>query len=287
MAQLRNPELELVPASSSIGAEVWGVDLATPLTESIYKKIRNSLCEWGVLFFKKQNLTPEDHVRLGRYFGELHVSKTITKVKGHPLIAEVRKEPQQKRNIGGNWHSDHSFASEPPLGSILVARELPKTGGDTLFTNMSCAFEKLSEGMQETLRSLNAVHAKKNALDPKNLSLDRQLNETELQSIGSAAEEFSKHPAVIRHPETGREVLYINPTYTVRFDGWSEEESKPLLKFLYDEATKPENTYRFRWEDGSVVFWDNRTVWHYALNDYQGDRRLLHRVSIKGSKPKH
>jgi len=102
MAQLRNPELELVPASSSIGAEVLGADLATPLTDSIFKKIRNSLCEWGVLFFKKQNLTPEDHVRLGRYFGELHVSKTITKVRGYPLIAEVRKEPKQKRNIEEN-----------------------------------------------------------------------------------------------------------------------------------------------------------------------------------------
>ena len=183
MAQSRNPELELVPASSSIGAEVLGVDLAT-LTESIYKKIRIPYVN-GEFCFLRNKSHPEDHVRLGRYFGELHTSKTITKVKGYPLIAEVRKEPQQKR-ISEETGTPTTFLPSPPWVQFWLLANYQKLVVIPCLL-MSCAFEKLSRGIRETLRSLDAVHAK-NALDPKNLSSDRRLNETELQSIGSAAE---------------------------------------------------------------------------------------------------
>ena len=281
---MKNNNIEVHPVSNSVGAQIKGVDLAEPLTEFAYKKIRKALCEWGVLFFCEQNLTPDQHLTFGKRFGGLHVSKTIGKVPGHPLVAEVRKEPNQKRNIGGNWHTDHSFAEIPPLGSILVARELPDTGGDTLFANMSSAYENLSKGMKVTLQGLSAVHAKKNALRSTNLSKDRQVSKKELQQIGEAVEEQYVHPVVAKHPETGRNILYLNPTYSVRFDGWTEQESRPLLEFLFEEASRPKNTCRFHWDDGSVVFWDNRTVWHYAINDYHGKRRVLHRVSVEGSK---
>ena len=196
----------------------------------------------------------------------------------------MRKEPDQTRNIGGNWHSDHTFSEIPPLGSILVARELPDIGGDTLFANMSSAYDKLSKGMKKTLKGLSAVHAKKKALQSINLSTDRQVSTTELEKMGDAVKEQFVHPVVTKHPETGRKILYLNPTYTVRFNGWTEQESKPLLQFLFGQASSPENTCRFHWKDGSVVFWDNRTVWHYAINDYHGKRRVLHRVSVGGSK---
>jgi taurine dioxygenase len=281
---LKNNNIEVQPVSNSVGAQIRGVDLGEPLTEYAYKKIRKALCEWGVLFFCEQNLTPDQHLTFGKRFGGLHVSKTIGKVPGHPLVAEVRKEPNQKRNIGGNWHTDHSFAEIPPLGSILVARELPDTGGDTLFANMSSAYENLSKGMKITLQGLSAVHAKKKALQSTNLSTDRRVSKKELEKMGDAVEEQYVHPVVAKHPETGRKILYLNPTYSLRFDGWTEKESKPLLQFLFEQASSPENTCRFHWEDGSVVFWDNRTVWHYAINDYHGKRRVLHRVSVEGSK---
>jgi len=281
---LKNNKIDVRPVSNFVGAEITGVNLGEPLTDFSYQIIRRALCEWGVLFFREQNITPAQHLDFGRRFGELHVSKTISKVPGYPLVGEVRKEPNQARNIGGNWHSDHSFAEIPPLGSILVARELPDIGGDTLFANMSSAYDKLSNGMKMMLEGLSAVHAKKKALQSSNLSAERQVSTNELEKMGGAVEEQFIHPVVVKHPETGRRILYVNPTYTVRFDGWTEQESKPLLQFLFEQGSSPENICRFDWEVDSVVFWDNRTVWHYAINDYQGKRRVLHRVSVSGSR---
>ena len=272
------------PISNGVGADISGVNLAEPLTNLAYKTIRKALCEWGVIFFRDQKITPGQHLNFGKRFGELHVSKTIEKVSGYPLVGEVRKEPHQTRNIGGNWHSDHTFTEIPPLGSILVARELPDVGGDTLFANMSSAYDKLSEGMKKMLEGLSAVHAKKKALQSGNLSADRRVSAEELEKIADAVEEQTVHPVVAKHPETGRKILYVNPTYTIRFDGWTEQESTPLLKFLFEQGSSPENTCRFHWEPHSIAFWDNRTVWHYALNDYHGKRRVLHRVSVGGSR---
>ena len=281
---MKNNKIDVRPVSNFVGAEITGVNLGEPLTDFSYQIIRRALCEWGVLFFREQNITPAQHLDFGKRFGELHVSKTISKVPGYPLVGEVRKEPNQARNIGGNWHSDHSFAEIPPLGSILVARELPDIGGDTLFANMSSAYDKLSNGMKMMLEGLSAVHAKKKALQSSNLSAERQVSTNELEKMGGAVEEQFIHPVVVKHPETGRRILYVNPTYTVRFDGWTEQESKPLLQFLFEQGSSPENICRFDWEVDSVVFWDNRTVWHYAINDYQGKRRVLHRVSVSGSR---
>ena len=281
---MKNNKIDVQPVSNFVGAEVTGVNLGEPLTNFAYQKIRRALCEWGVLFFREQNITPAQHLDFGKRFGELHVSKTISKIPDYPLVGEVRKEPNQARNIGGNWHSDHSFAEFPPLGSILVARELPDIGGDTLFANMSSAYDKLSNGMKMMLKGLSAVHAKKKALRSSNLSAERQVSTNELERMGDAVEEQFIHPVVVKHPETGRRILYVNPAYTVRFDGWTEQESKPLLQFLFEQGSHPENICRFDWEVDSVVFWDNRTVWHYAINDYQGKRRVLHRVSVSGSR---
>ena len=281
---MKKNKIDVQPISNFVGAEITGVNLGEPLTDFAYRKIRKALCEWGVILFREQNITPDQHLNFGKKFGDLHVSKTIAKVPGYPLVGEVRKEPDQTRNIGGNWHSDHTFSEIPPLGSILVARELPDIGGDTLFANMSSAYDKLSKGMKKTLKGLSAVHAKKKALQSSNLSADRQVSTKEFEKMADAVQEQFIHPVVAKHPETGRKILYVNPTYTVRFDGWTEQESKPLLSFLFEQGSNPENTCRFHWEDDTVVFWDNRTVWHYALNDYHGERRVLHRVSVGGSR---
>jgi taurine dioxygenase len=280
---MRNTTVEVRPVSPHVGAEIHGVDLTRPLPDQTIREIRQALNEYGVIFFRDQIVNHADHLAFSEGFGKIDTSSFLESPPGYPMIGEVRKEPEETRNIGGNWHSDHSFDAVPPLGSILVARELPECGGDTLFSNMSSAYDSLSDGLKKTLRGLRAVHAKKHAVDAYT-SADRQVSATEKAEI---AQKFAKHeaihPVIKPHPETGRPVLFVNPTYTVRFDGWTAQESEPLLKVLYQYATRPEITCRFQWREGSIAFWDNRSVMHFALNDYHGTRRLMHRITIEGT----
>ena len=281
---MKNTTIDVRQVSSAVGAEILNVDLADPLQDRTYQEIRNALNDHGVIFFRDQKLTPAQHLAFAQRFGEAEHddSSSMAAVDGFPMIGEVRKEPEATRNIGGNWHSDHSFDALPPLGSVLLARELPEYGGDTLFASMYAAYDALSDGLKKTLNGLNAVHGKTRAF--VGLPADRQVSAEEKATIEQkfAARE-AVHPVTPRHPESGRRVLFVNPTYTVRFEGWTEKESRPLLEYLFQHAARPEFTYRFQWRDGSIAFWDNRSVWHYALNDYHGSRRLMHRISIKGT----
>lgn len=197
------------------------------------------------------------------------------------MIAEVRKEPDQQKNIGGSWHTDHSYDLAPAMGSILYAREVPDSGGDTLFASMYLAYEALSDGLKETLEGLNAVHSSRHVFGHKTEytgdgGYKGRYNNPEL------ATQDAVHPVIIRHPDSGRKALYVNPGFTLRFEGWTDEESKPLLNYLYQHAVRPEFTCRFKWQNGSIAFWDNRATMHYALNDYQGQRRLMHRITVEG-----
>ena len=276
---MRNQIIEEKPVAG-VGAEIFGLDLRETLSEQAYLEVRQALNTYGVIFFRDQNLTPEQHLGFAEHFGEINVSKFLVQVPGHPGIAEVRKEPEQTHNVGGGWHTDHSYDQAPALGSILLARQLPDRGGDTLFANMSAAFEALSDGLKRTLLGLKAVHSNAHVFGPKRPAsrnnIDAQMRNTE-NAIQEAI-----HPVVILHPESGKRVLYVNQTYTVRFDGWTEQESAPLLNFLFQHAIRPEFTCRFRWREGSIAFWDNRATWHLAVNDYHGERRLMHRVTIEG-----
>lgn len=280
---MQNTTIDVRPLSPHVGAEIHGVDLREPLHDQTYHEIRNALNEWGVIFFRDQDLSCAQHQAFAERFGEINMADFLKHPPGFPAIGEVRKEPEATRNVGGNWHTDHSFDAVPPMGAILVARELPECGGDTLFASMGSAYDSLSEGLKKTLQGLRAVHAKKHAFDAY-VSADRQVSP---EKKGQIAQQYAKreavHPVVTRHPETERPILYVNPTYTVRFEGWTEEESKPLLQVLYRHATRPEFTCRFHWREGSVAFWDNRQVMHFALNDYHGSRRLMHRITLAGA----
>jgi taurine dioxygenase len=283
---MRNTALDIRPASASTGALIQGVDLTQPLPDAAYREMAGALAEYGVIFFRDQKLTPADHVAFAGKFGKISVNDFMSPVPGYPQISDVRKEPEQTRNIGGNWHTDHPFDAVPPLGSILVARELPAYGGDTCFASMYSAYDNLSPGLKKTLEGMSAVHSKLKAYDPTKLSAERQVGSEEKAKVAKILANRSAeavHPVVFHHPESGKKVLYVNPNYTLRFDGWTVEESEPLLQYLFKQATRPENTFRFRWQPGSIAFWDNRAVLHLALNDYHGSLRSMHRITLEGT----
>ena len=276
---MQNMQMNIRPISGALGAEIFGVDFAAGVDDETFDCIRTTFHEHGVIVIRDQDLTPEQHVAAARRFGDINVNRFFTPVDGHPEVAEVRKEPDQKRNIGNKWHTDHSYDDAPALGSMIYALEVPPVGGDTMFANMSLAWETLSDGMKDMLARLEAVHSSRHVFGPgykANPDVADRFRNPE-QAVQDAV-----HPVVIRHPDTGRKVLYVNPTFTVRFNGWTEEESRPLLDYLYEHASKPEFTCRVEWRKGSLGLWDNRATWHLALNDYPGHRRLMHRVTIEG-----
>jgi taurine dioxygenase len=277
---MRNSHIEIRPTSGALGAEVSGVDLADELDAAVVSDIRQAFNAHGVIFFRDQRLTPEQHIAFAERMGRININRFFKAAPGYPQIAEVRKEPAQTTNIGGGWHTDHSYDQIPALGSILLARELPPRGGDTMFACMGQAYDSLSDGLKRTLRGLRAVHSSRHVFGVKAQQANPDRQDRVLNS--KLATQDAVHPVVIRHPNTGQATLYVNAGFTTHFEGWTEKESKPLLDFLYQHASRPEFQTRFRWEEGSIAFWDNRATWHYALNDYQGERRLMHRITIEG-----
>ena len=275
--------IDVIPQSAAVGAEIHGVDLAGELSNEQFSEVRDAFHEHGVIFFRDQELSPEQHLAFARRFGAVNINRFFTPVDGHPEIAEVLKEPEQKKNIGSVWHTDHSYDQIPALGSALYGKEIPELGGDTLFASMAAAFEALSDGMKDTLRSMSAVHSSRHVFGPSRYEAEGSAEEI-AGRLGNPelATQDAVHPVVIRHPDTGRETLYVNKTFTVRFDGWTEDESRPLLDFLYAHGARPEFSCRFRWRKDSLALWDNRATWHVALNDYHGHRRYMHRITIEG-----
>lgn len=280
----RGNELEVRPLTAGFGAEILGIDLASGIDDEALARMKTAFGEYGVIFFRDQTLTPEQHLAFAERWAPINVNRFFRAVDGHPRIAEVRKEPDQKINIGGGWHTDHSYDVAPAMGSILLAREVPRTGGDTLFANMALAYESLSDGLRKTLEGMRAVHSSRHVFGSTAVTRTTGAKDDIAGRIGNpdAATQDVVHPVVIRHPDTGRKILYVNPGFTLHFEGWTRAESKPLLRYLYAQATVPERTIRFRWREGSIAFSDNRSTWHYALNDYHGERRLMHRITLEG-----
>lgn len=284
--------MDITHPSPAVGAEIRGVDLRQ-LDDATFSEIDEVFQQRGVVFFRDQKLEPEDHIAFAERLGEININRFFRPVDGHPQIAEVLKEPDQKHNIGGGWHTDHSYDDEPARCSVLFAREVPRTGGDTLFAGMGAAFDALSDGFKDMLRTLRAVHSSRHVFGRRDSAYGDEARKKEGdgeagtdigQRIGNpdAATQDAVHPVVIAHPDTGRELLYVNPGFTRHFEGWTLEESAPLLKQLYDHAMRPEFQIRFHWEPGSLAMWDNRATWHFALNDYHGERRYLHRITVVG-----
>ncbi len=271
-------KLSIEPTGAGLGAVVRGVDLKQ-LGEREFSQIANAFAEAEVLFIRDQQLEPQDHLQFAQRFASVNVNRFFTPVAGHPQVAEERKEPDQQVNIGGGWHTDHSYDIEPALGSMAYAKVLPKRGGDTLFASMTKAFAALSPGLQQSLRGLRAVHSARHVFGNK---AERPAELSDRLGNSEAAALDATHPVVIEHPLSGKPALYVNPGFTRRFEGWTEAESKPLLDYLYQFAARPEFCYRHQWRQGTLAFWDNRATWHYAQNDYPGQRRVMHRITLAG-----
>ena len=273
--------LRVEPISGALGAEISGVDLAKPLDEATVAALRRAWLEHLVVFFRDQPLTPAQFLAFARRFGEVVEYPFVKGLPEQPEIIPVLKLAHEKINFGGVWHSDTAYLDEPPMASMLVAREIPPAGGDTLFANMYMAYDALSDGMKGMLEGLLAVNSSSKA-DASRTREDRMKD-----SAREVKKEYvAAHPVVRVHPETGRKALYVNVAHTVKFDGLTDEESAPLLRFLFEHQVRPEFTCRFRWQPGSIAFWDNRCAQHNAINDYAGHKRLLHRITLAGERPK-
>ena len=268
--------IEVRSLTPTIGAEVVGVDLSRDLTPSEFNAIRNALLEHQVIFFREQELTPDQHAAFGRRFGELHIHPAApTLVEGHPEILVVKADEKSKHVAGEEWHTDVSCDLEPPMGSILYITEVPSNGGgDTLFASMYAAYDALSEPMKKFLEGLTAIH------DGEHVYRGRYGGNDDNRTYPRA-----EHPIVRTHPVTGRRALYVNRGFTTRIVQLSRNESAGVLEVLFKHAETPEFQCRFKWTPGSIAFWDNRCVQHHAMWDYYPLKRYGHRITICGDKP--
>jgi taurine dioxygenase len=271
--------IQVRPIAGALGAEIEGVDAARSLPDEIIAEIRRAFLDHLVIFLRSQKLTPQAQLAFARRFGEPMEYPQLKGLPECPLITPVVKLEHERVNFGGIWHSDTTYLERPPMASMLYAIEIPPYGGDTLFANQYLAYETLSDGYRRMLDGLIGISS----------SLKADASRTREDRLRAAGVEhkalIAEHPVVRTHPETGRKALYVNVGHTTHFKGLTEDESRPLLEFLFQHQVRPEFTCRFRWEPGSLAFWDNRCAQHNPVNDYQGFRRVMHRVTLAGNKP--
>ena len=279
--------IEVRPMAGALGADVQGVDLARPLDDATFAEIERAFHERIVLFFHDQELTPEQHVAFTRRLGPLSRSPYVKHLDEHPDIIAVLKEADERgiSTFGNAWHSDFSFLEEPPLGSVLYAREVPAHGGDTLFANMYAAYEALSEGLRRMLDPLNAMHSGK-PYGVGGVSVDLKLSRSiEIERNRPEADREVAHPVVGRPPRTRPHARGGNWMETTPGEGVAPAPRPPRGGLVEAHAIRPEFTCRLRWRARDLAIWDNRCAMHYAVNDYDGSRRLMHRTTIKGERP--
>jgi taurine dioxygenase len=277
---MQNTHIDISPIAGALGAEIGGVDVARDLDDGVIGEIRQALLDHGVIFFRDQKLDRDRHKAFTRRFGEIFIHPNYNGVSTDPEIVDIRREPGDKKIVGEDWHTDTTMVAEPPMGAILYAIDVPPYGGDTLFANQYLAYESLSDGLKRTLEGLRAIHTDRMVAGPQ-AAMNAQRS-TKVREDANWRETISVHPVVRTHPETGRKLLFVNRSYTVGFEGWTEAESKPLLEYLLEHGHRPEFTCRFRWASGSIAFWDNRCTKHLAVHDAGPFRRIMRRTQICG-----
>jgi len=284
---MRSNSIEIKPIAGALGAELHGIDLAN-LTDDDFADVHDAFLAHQVIFFREQTLTPVEQIGFAKRFGEIHLHPYMRGLPDHPEILEIVKREEDTKNFGGGWHTDQAFSPRPALCTLLYAKETPTFGGDTMFTNMYAAYEALSDTMKSVLAPLKGLFLgdraaaaggpsrKEKYLSQGGIMQPKYPNADE----GTQAE----HPLVRTHPETGRKSLFLS-SHTAKIVGMTDEESAPILSFLRQHSVRPEFTCRFRWEPGSFAIWDDRCTQHFAINDYNGQRRRMHRITIRGDVP--
>jgi len=275
-------KIDVRPIAGGIGAEISGVDLGKELGDETVADIRRTWLEHCVIFFRDQDLPPGRFLAFARRFGNVIEYPFIKGLEEFPEIIPVIKLEHEKTNFGGIWHSDTAYLEAPPMGTMLIAREVPPVGGDTLFASGYLAYEALSDGMKRLLDGLIGINTSAKA----DVSRTREDRVKDSQRADAKKEYVGEHPVVRTHPETGRKALYVNVGHTLRFKDMTVEESEPILGYLFQHQTRPEFTCRFSWRPGSLAFWDNRCALHNPVNDYHGYRRVMHRITLAGDKPR-
>lgn len=275
---MKYQNVDVDPLTPTIGAELSGIDLSQPLDDDTFAEVRHALLEHGVIFFRDQHISPEQHLEFGRRFGELHIHPAAPSVGDNPELMLIHTDKDSTRNNGDKWHSDVSCDEMPPMGSVLYLHTVPRTGGDTLFANMYAAWDALSDPMKALLAPLEAQHESAHLYE----GLYGDQTAKRRNEWPSAV-----HPIARTHPETGRTALYVNSIFTRRILGVTESESRALLKFLFEHVENPMFQCRFRWRPNSIAFWDNRCVQHFAVWDYWPETRTGTRVTICGTPTRH
>ena len=274
-------DIRVTPIGDALGAEIRDVDLATELADDVVAEIRRAWLDHLVVFFPDQFLEPEDFLAFARRIGEPVEYPFVRGMEGFPQIITVTKLPHETVNFGGIWHSDTTYLERPPMATLLIAREVPPSGGDTMWSNMYTAYDTLSAGLQGLLDGVRVVNS--SALADVSKTREDRIRD---DGYDTDREYVAVHPVVRTHPETGRRALYVNPAHAVRFEDWTEDESRPLLQYLFQHSIRPDLTCQYRWHAGSLAMWDNRCTMHNPINDYHGHTRTMHRITLAGDVPR-
>ena len=282
---MRSNTIEVKPIAGALGAELHGIDLAN-MSDDDFADMHDAFLDHQVVFFRDQKLTPAEQIGVAKRFGEIHLHPYMQGLPDHPEVLEIIKREEDKQNFGETWHTDQAFSPRPALCTLLYAKQSPVFGGDTLFTNMYAAYDSLSDTMKQVIAPLKGLFlgdrgAKAGGASRK----ERYAGAMKPKDPNADEGTESEHPIVRTHPETGRKALFLS-SHTVSIVGMTNEESAPLLSFLRQHSVRPEFTCRFRWQEGSFAIWDNRCTQHFAINDYQGQRRVMHRITVRGDVPR-
>ena len=275
--------LNVAPMAGCLGAEISGVDLRN-IDEATFAEIMQAFVQYKAIFFRDQDLTPEQHIAFSQGFGPAQIDKFIAAHPHFPELMQLLKEADNKgRNFGGSWHSDTSYLEQPPIGVSLYALDVPPFGGDTIWVDMEAVYEALSDTYKQMLLPLQAEHLTTGEISKRDLSKGHYgqyfNDEYQEQSINTA------HPMVCQHPISGKPCLFVNEAYVYRIAGMSREESQPIIDHLCEFAKQPHFQCRFHWTPNTLAIWDNRNTQHFAINDYTGQRREMHRYTIAGAEP--
>ncbi|WP_338493083.1 taurine dioxygenase [Erwinia aphidicola] len=277
-----NERIKIQALGPYIGAEVSELDLSRPLSDAQFEQLYHGLIRHQVLFLRNQPLKPQQQRQLAARFGDLHIHPVYPHAPGveEVIVLDTHNDNPPDND---NWHTDVTFIETPPAGAILAAKQLPESGGDTLWASGIAAYEALSEPLKVLLSGLQAEHDFKKSFQEFKYRSSEEEHQRWQQAV--AKNPPLLHPVIRTHPVSGKKALFVNEGFTTRIVGLKEKESEALLNFLFAHITKPEFQVRWRWQVGDVAIWDNRVTQHYANADYLPARRIMHRATILGDKP--